>query len=40
VYGPPELAKLVNLDILDHGGTLLKRRRPHTEQAGERRREF
>ena len=36
-----KLAKFANLGIRDHEGPLLGlRREPHSEQAGERRREF
>jgi hypothetical protein len=36
-----KLAKLANLGILDHDGSLLGlRKEPHSEQAGERRREY
>ena len=36
-----QLAKLANLGILDHDGSLLGlRKEPHSEQTGERRREF
>jgi len=36
-----ELAKLANLGIRGHDGSLLGlRREPHSKQAGERRREF
>jgi hypothetical protein len=36
-----KLAKLANLSVLDHDGSLLVlRRKPNSEQAGERRRDF
>jgi hypothetical protein len=36
-----KMAKLANLSVLDHEGSLLViRREPDSEQAGERRREF
>jgi hypothetical protein len=36
-----KVAKLANLNVLDHDGSLLGlRREPDSEQAGERRREF
>jgi hypothetical protein len=36
-----KLAKFANLGIRDHEGSLLRlRREPHSEQAGEARREF